>query len=364
MRYIPINCIKPGLVIGKTLFNHTGQVLLTEGSTVKENYIAKIKTLGVKGIFVEDPISCDIDVYNAVSEELRQESVKSIRKLFDYAEKSGQRAQTARSFTKQVQMIMHTVENIIEDVLSHAEVINNVMDIKVFDEYTYYHCTNVTVLSVLVGIELEMSEDELKTLGMCAILHDVGKVFIDSEILNKEGALTEEELALIRSHSEEGFKYIRERQSIDAVIAQGVLDHHEKFDGTGYPSGKKGKKISELGRIISVADVYDALTSDRVYRKAWSPAEAIEYIMAGTGTAFDPKVVSAFAKKVDPYPVGTAVFLSNGNIGIVSEIEPHFPTRPRLRIFMEQGKQVAPYEISLANDINCLNITILSMADV
>lgn len=362
MRYVPTNCIAPGTVLGQTLYNHSGSVLLTGGSVIKNNYIMKIKELGVKGIFIDDEISNDINVYNAISEELRQESVKGIRKMFQVATNSNDR-NFVKKFNKQTEIISKVVENIVDDILSNKDLINNLSDIKVFDEYTYYHCTNVAVLSVVIGIGLDKGRDDLKKLAMCGILHDIGKVFMDNNVLNKPTQLTDEEFTLIKSHSVEGYNYVNGRQKIDYVVAQGILDHHEKFDGTGYPYGKSGKSISEFGRIITLADVYDALTSDRVYRKALSSADAIEYIMAGNDVSFDPDIVRAFIKKVDPYPVGTPVALSNGDVGIVTSVNPTFPMRPNIRVFMHKNAKIQPYEVSLANDINSLNIIIIGVAE-
>jgi HD-GYP domain-containing protein (c-di-GMP phosphodiesterase class II) len=140
----------------------------------------------------------------------------------------------------------------------------------------------------------------------------------------------------------------------------GILDHHEKYDGGGYPNNLKGDKISLYGRIISVADVYDALTSDRSYRKALLPSDAMEYIMGSTTTLFDPNVVKVFVKKIAAYPIGTCVKLSNGLTGIVVQNYENFCMRPRIRIFKDHDKEVNPYEIDLA-DFKTLNITVIEI---
>ena len=138
----------------------------------------------------------------------------------------------------------------------------------------------------------------------------------------------------------------------------GILHHHERYDGNGYPMGMVGDKISLFGRIVSVSDVYDAITSDRPYRKALPSFEAIEYIMGNSGIAFDPEIAKVFTQKIAPYPVGTSVRLSNDKVGLIVENYQDCCTRPKIKIFMHGDKEVAPYYIDLKNDCDSLGIVI------
>ena len=140
----------------------------------------------------------------------------------------------------------------------------------------------------------------------------------------------------------------------------GILDHHEKFAGGGYPNDLKEEKISLFGRIIAIADVYDAMTSDRPYRKAIIPSEVIEYIMGASHTLFDPDLVNVFIRKIAPYPIGTCVELSNRLTGIIIENYENFSMRPRVRIFKKDGEDITPFELDLS-DRNFLNITVTSV---
>ena len=195
-------------------------------------------------------------------------------------------------------------------------------------------------------------------LGLGAIMHDIGKVFIDKKILNKPGKLTVEEFNVIKKHSELGYEYIRERFSLPAMSSRAVVDHHEKYDGSGYPNGRKKDDISVFGRIIAVSDVYDALSSERYYRPAVNPSESMEYIMSGSGTLFDPKIVELFLRKIAPYPVGTMVRLSNNWIAIVVENYEAVCLRPKVRVVKQDDKNVTPFDISLCEDSKYYNITI------
>lgn len=202
----------------------------------------------------------------------------------------------------------HTLKSMVDDIVGKITVnpnaIINMLDLKAFNDYTYYHSVNVAVLSIVVGVSLGLNKNELYKLGLGALLHDIGKVFIPKEILEKKSKLDDEEFEQIQQHSLKGSNYLKEKWDIPIESTIAILNHHEKYDGSGYPLKLKSKKISLFGRIVAVADVFDALTSNRPYRVTFSPSDAMEYIMGGSGTQFDPKIVSAFAKSIVPYPEG------------------------------------------------------------
>ncbi len=253
------------------------------------------------------------------------------------------------------------VNDIVSEITINENATVNMMDLKVFDDYTYYHSVNVSVLSIVVGAAEGLGKSKLYELGLGALLHDIGKVFVPKEILNKSGKLTPEEFEEIKKHSLMGNWYLREKWQVPIESNVAVLSHHEKYDGSGYPYGLKSDRISRFGKIVAVADVYDALTSDRPYRPALSPSEAMEYVMGGSGTLFDPKVVEVFAKKIVPYPVGTCVTLSNGLTAIVTGNYIRCGMRPKIMIISGPQKGVV---FDLYNDMSLLNVTITGIASI
>ncbi|NSW89854.1 MAG: HD-GYP domain-containing protein, partial [Firmicutes bacterium] len=240
----------------------------------------------------------------------------------------------------------------------------NIIDLKSYDDYTYSHSVNVTILSLSIGAVIGLSKNILFKLGMAALLHDIGKVFIPKEILNKNGRLNESEFEIVKTHPYKGYQILKENNSFSYYSSIGVLHHHEKYNGTGYPFELVGSEISLLGRIITVADVYDALTSDRPYRKAMFPSEAIEYIMGGGGTLFDSEIVKFFTKIVVPYPVGTSVLLSNNTTGIVVKNYSDCCMRPIIKVVKHGDTLVTPYYIDLKNDPNTRGIVISGIVDM
>ncbi len=354
MRYVPTHCLREGMVLGHNLYNNIGELMLSSGMTLSSDYLKSIQRLKYNGIYIDDDISKDIPILNLINDKVKAQTVKGIRDIFIHSEKS------KTNMKKAMQNAKEQVETIVDQIFSHKNIMVNIIDMKVFDDYTYYHSVNVAVLSIVIGAALEIDREELCDLGFAALLHDIGKVFVDKNVLNKPGKLDNDEFEEIKKHPLLGAEHIKNGYSVSSRSYMGILDHHEKFEGGGYPNNMGGERISLYGRIIAVADVYDALTSDRTYRKALLPSEAMEYVMASTMTLFDPKIVEIFARKVAPYPIGTCVKLSNGLMCIIIDNYEDLCMRPKVRIYKDKDKDVNPYEIDLA-DYNNLNITVVEV---
>jgi len=357
MRYVRIENLKDGMVNFKTLLGKNNEFLLNSGAIIRESYISKLKELGYSGIYIEDSLSEDITVPVFIADSLRLKCMNSIKDI--YTQISNEKLLD----TKVIDNLGKNIDEIIDSILSNKELLVNVIDLKGYDNYTFFHSVNVTILSLAVGIKLNSSRNVLFQLGMAAMLHDIGKIFIPKEILNKSDKLTDEEFAQIKSHPLKGYELLKNNNYISHYSCSGILHHHEKYNGTGYPMELSQDKISLLGRIIMVADVYDALTSDRPYRNALFPSNAIEYVMGGGGTLFDPDIAKSFINIIAPYPVGTSVKLSNNKSGIVVKNYPDFCMRPVIKILFHGDSLIEPYLIDLKNDSGALNVLITGLAD-
>lgn len=355
MRFVPTNCLRAGMQLAKTIYGKNNEFLLNCGVTLNQRYIDSIKRLKYSGIYINDDISKDIEVVNVISDNLRIETMNGIKKIFMKAEHGSKQLFKEAEIKKQV-------GDIIDELLSNKGMMVNMIDLKCFDNYTYSHSVNVAVLSIILGIALGLKKDTLVKLGLGALMHDIGKVFVDKKILNKPGKLTDEEFDKIKEHSKLGYEYVKEKFSLPAMSNRAIVDHHEKYDGSGYPYGKQKDEISLFGKIIAISDVYDALSSERTYRQAMNPSESMEYIMGGSGTLFDPKIVDIFIHKIAPYPVGTMVQLSNNWVGIVVENYESVCLRPTIRVIQQEENSVEPFEISLRDDSRYLNLTINGIA--
>lgn len=346
------------MILGKSIYNKNGSLLLREGNEIKEQYIAKVIELDIQGVYIEDDLSRGIEIESVINDELRFNTICKIKDIFIDIQ------QDSKNLEANISMANAHVEEMIEELTKNEHVMINMVDIKSFDEYTYHHSVNVCVLSIIIGISVGLSKDELGQLGMAALLHDVGKVFINQELLNKVDPLTPEEYNTMKEHSLSGYRYIKSKFNFPYQTNIGVLQHHEKYDGTGYPQNKVGEEISLFGRIIAIADVYDAMVSNRYYKEALLPSEAMEYIMGGAGAHFDFDLVNIFIRKVAAYPLGTCVELSNGAQGIVVENFPDASTRPKIRLIDRASDHHQDTYIDLRNDFDNTNVTIKNIINI
>lgn len=354
MRFVPSFCLREGMILGDNLYGGSGELVLAHETVLTHDYIQGILKLNYNGIYVDDDISRDIHIVSIINERVRAQTVRGIKDVFICTENDS--PVTKKKFND----MQLQIESIVDEILLNKNLMVNMVDLKVFDDYTYFHSVNVAVLSIVLGASIGFDRKVLCNLGFAALLHDIGKVFIKREILNKNGILTNEEFSEIKEHSAMGCDYIRKGFGVLLTAQTGILDHHEKFSGGGYPNNIKGDSISLFGRIIAIADVYDALTSDRPYRKAMIPSEVMEYIMGSSSTLFDPDLVKVFIKKIAPYPIGSCVNLSNGYVGIVIENYEDYCLRPKIRVFKNGINEVEPFEINLA-DHDSLNITLIDI---
>lgn len=358
MRYVRIDAVKEGMINAKPLFGHNSEVLLHKGVTLREPYIERLKELGYQGIYIQDSLSEGISITDIIDPGLRFECFNALKNVYSYVSKE------KAIGSNNAQKLKTLLGKVIDSIIDNDELLMNIIDLKNYDDYTYSHSVSVAILSLSMGVVIGLSKNILFYLGMAALLHDIGKVFIPKEILNKKSKLTENEFEIVKTHSYKGYQILKENSAFSYYSSIGVLHHHEKYNGTGYPFELEGSKISLLGRIIAIADVYDALISDRPYRKAMFPSEAIEYIMGGGGTLFDSEIVKFFTRIIVPYPVGTGVLLSNDAIGIVFKNYPDCCMRPLLKIIKHGDIFVEPYFLDLKIDPNTRGIVISDITDL
>ncbi len=248
-------------------------------------------------------------------------------------------------------------DDIVTDISSNSDFLaNQMIALQNYDDYTYKHCLRVAMLAAAVSKEINLPPEEVKEVVVSGLLHDIGKSNIDHDIIIKPGKLTDEEFEEIKRHPLIGYNILKNGDHYNSNILAGVLFHQEKFDGTGYPTGMSGKKIPLIARILSVCDVFDALTSNRPYRVPWSVAETEEYILGGSGTHFDYDVAKVFLKAFNPYPIGSIVTLSDGRHGSVIKNNENV-LRPVVRIMGGTGGE----EIDLMNDFRFLTTSVTGL---
>ncbi|WP_125154723.1 HD-GYP domain-containing protein [Clostridium rectalis] len=340
MRLEFINRVEEGEILGKNILSSDGKILLRAGMRLTKNYLKKLKNIGVFYIYLEDVRLEDVELEDEQLAELKQFTMKSMSHIIKNVHSCN---------GKELKQSLGAVEELVSYIIDLGDVNKSLSDIKTYDNYTYMHSLDTCIMTSFLGLSSEFNKKELKELGVGAILHDIGKTMIPNRILNKQGKLTEEEFNEIKKHTIYGGQILRKNPSIPNSIIDIVEQHHERFDGLGYPYGLKGNSISKFAKVVCICDVYDAVSNDRCYRKKFNPNDAYELILAGSGTNFDQKLVKKFKETFAIYPLGCCVRLSNGEEGYVVKQNRGFPDRPIIRVLYDaETKSSMPfYEIDL-----------------
>ena len=350
MKKVKVSELIPGMKLAKDVFLPDGRILLLSGFIIKHSSIVKLVHFNIVDIYIEDDI---VEIEEKSEEKVYSEAFSTIKNVM----------QTVRDGQAiELPVVTETVENIVSRILNDDHVFLKLSGIRDIDNYTFLHSVDVCIYSVITGKNLGLNEDELKELGIAAILHDIGKCKVPLEILNKPDKLSSDEFYVMQQHSVLGYEVLSETEGVNLRTATIVCQHHEKWDGSGYPYKLKDYSIDKLARIICVSDVYDALTADRVYKKKSMPHLAAEYLIGYSGIFFDPNIVKIFINNISIYPEGMIVLLNTGEIAKIVKSSTNFSIRPKVKVITrkEGPPVIEPYEIDLMENKSVFIVDIIS----
>jgi HD-GYP domain-containing protein (c-di-GMP phosphodiesterase class II) len=351
VRLIPSRKIRDGVELARDVVaGPPGTApLLRAGVKLTARYAHLLPKAGVGSVWIEDELGADIDITEPLTAETRAKVHKATAGALTAA---GTALRSGAGMPREVvESLGDVATSMVDDLLDLPDAALALEDLNAFDDYTHKHSVQVTVLGLLIARRawqtdgwvdyrgrrrFDHIEDRLRKLGLGLLVHDVGKLAVPPEILNKPGRLTDAEMEIMKTHAMAGVELLRPADL--SPLSLGVVrDHHERLDGSGYPVGLFGTQVQEFPRIAAVADVYDAVTSERVYKDAAPPAVGVRVIREGDGTQFCPTVVRHFRAVVMPYPIGHEVVLPDGRHGVVSHVSIDDPDSPTVRVLGSAG---------------------------
>lgn len=360
-RFVSTRLLKNGMKIDQSIIDGTGRALIAKGAFLDDFQIEYLQERGVGGVYIQegeaDPDELDLQIpqfTRDVIEKTRVEDKAKVKLTESVRKRVGEGIQylfhntNADSFDEAADNVANELMSAIFD---NDAVAVDIGMLKVSDEYTFKHSVDVATMAMIIGRKYGLKENEIREIGISGLLHDVGKSKIPNEVLNKPGRLTDEEFALMKQHSLFGFDILKKKNKFPDSIMRGVLQHHEKINGRGYPLGVAADKIHTYAKIIAVADVYDALVTERPYKKGFPKSEAVEMLMAMTGE-LDIAAMNSFLETLILYPVDSIVQLSNGEKAKVVENSIN-AMRPKV-VGLQSGKVY-----DLVGDVKCASILIV-----
>jgi len=357
--------------IQQSIKDKTGRTLICRGTLLDEYMINSMLKMKITGVYigedeeepeqekkVQETVQVKEPVISKKAKETIEKNMTSDRSKVQLTESVKKRVQEgiqylynnteSENFTGAANSIAN---DLMKAIMENDAIAVDIDTLKVSDEYTFKHSVDVATMAMIIAKKHGLSDKQIYEVGISGLLHDVGKSKIPNEVLNKPGKLTDEEFKIMKQHALYGYRILQEKNDISEPVRMGVLQHHEKINGKGYPLGAGANQICLYARILSVADIYDALVTERPYKKGFSKRDAVEIIMSMTDE-LDIAAMKSFLGSIILYPVNSTVQLSNGEMAKVVENNPDYILRPRV-VGLETGKL---YDLS--EDIDCASIVI------
>lgn len=297
MHYLRMKDLEPGVKLAKSITGEDGRVLAGAGITISPTILKRMTSMGFQGAYIDTPGFEDIVIDDVIPDDMRA-------KAFDAL------------FRGDIMTCVAIAKKMVQEIKYKETLKLDLLDIKNDKNYVYKHCVSVAVFSIVLGVASGLNEEQLENLAVGGLLHDIGKLEIRKKVLNAKHIYNDKEMDEMKKHPMNAYEALKDYPGISSVTRNSILFHHENLDGSGY-YGITGDKLGLFPRILRITDTYDALTAQRQYRDAVTPADAIEFIMSNVGTQFDTEIVSMFVKKFPIYPVGFTVKLSNGEVAVV-----------------------------------------------
>lgn len=340
---LAVEYLSQGMELGRDIYDLDGRIILIRGAILSDRHIEILKKWNITSVYVSNPMIKLPLVDELLEEKTRHKAIKIIKKSFS-------------QFTKDSRYILdneqkEVIRSVVDAVMKKRQTILHLSQINRHHDDLFTHSLNVAMLSAVTAVAVgNQDKNELQALVTGALLHDLGKLLIPKHILNKVGRLTIEEEEIFQSHTKLGFELLRKDSEIPLFAAHIAFQHHEQFNGKGYPRQLAGSKILPFARIVSIANEYDNLIADKPGQPGLKMHVAYETIVSGVNILFEPEAAQCFLSRIALYPVGTMVRVTTGHIGVVTAVTPRLQHRPVIKLLTDQtdGLLLEPEEMDLA----------------
>jgi HD-GYP domain-containing protein (c-di-GMP phosphodiesterase class II) len=384
MILMSLDDVRPGMVLGVGLRNRKGHTLLGPGQVLNPEYIGRLRELGYCALWVDDEDTRDISYEDSLSDATRLATMSTIQDTFAMTVRETEklrslsmddlkgsmedrRFQQAFQDSAIVERLTENIDVVVGEVLDRA-VLTGLGSLRTHSSYLYHHCLDVAVTATMLGRLLGYDKKALNQLAVGCVLHDIGSIFVDTDVLDKPAILSEEEFRRVKDHTSLGYLFIRDTLKVGLMAAHVAYQHHERQDGTGYPRGLTSGnravrgaevhlpgRITPFGEIAAIADFHDACSSDRPHRGRMAADTVWHMMHEAAGGHLNREMVEVFLRVLPPYPLGTMVEVTSGDWmnhrAVVAKIQADAMDRPLIRVLENPGgERIAPVDIDLQRD--------------
>lgn len=325
IKKIKINNVLPGMQLARSIQSEYGGVLIPKDTLIDRNNINKFNELDQDTVYI---------YVNNLEEDFHSIN-ETVEIKEEYSKKVSETEDLFRKINFQGNLEKESINSLKEEaelLSDELEVVDLLSIVRSADKYTYHHSLNVSILANKFGKWLDLDKVDIDMLTQAGLLHDIGKTKIPDKILNKPDQLSDLEYQWIKRHSKYGYNMLKNSESIPGKVAEAVLTHHERYDGSGYPDGLKGQEISLFGRILAIVDTFDAITAERNYQKKSSPFKAIKVFVKEDSAHFDHELKTIFNENIPNLFLQERVLLSDGQEARIVFINPRHPERPVVKV--------------------------------
>ncbi len=337
--------------LGKDIYSDAGRLLLGKGVLLNDALIDKLANSEIYFVYIDDEFSEGIEIEGIVDDRVIINSINKVKNVLKNVMKKDSKSSSAMIPEKDMESVKNVMNSLIEALEESEGVLYTVVNLMGADMYTYSHSINVAILTTMTCKSLGYDYDLTKKIALGALLHDIGKAEIQDGLIQKSDELTDEEMEEVFTHAEKGYELIKDDITLSGYTKQVVRLHHEKRDGSGYPLKLKETEIPDFVRIVTICDMFDAMTTDRVYRQKMPIHKAIEILMVDSVFKLDSILLQMFIKNICVYPPGTGVVFSDERYGIVKKYNATNPTRPLVKMmYLDEHNEVVTEDVDLLKE--------------